>query len=159
MALQERFGPDFLEFLNHADVWLHAGSRGNAASQKQPGTRYAGGGMLSFPALHAAAGGSVPVVPSAPASLASVAGMFGGGMAAGGVVANLFVPGLSANLSRQLSAATAGQLPRTLSDAAGTRAGLQVDSLTINNPVAEKPSDSITRASNRLAFLGGRGMI
>lgn len=95
------------------------------------------------------------------ASGGNVAAMFSGGLAkaAGGVVPNLFVPGLSANLSRQLTAATSGQLPRTLSDAAGNRVGLQVDQLTINNPVSEKPSESITRASNRLAFLGGRGMV
>lgn len=99
-----------------------------------------------------ASGGEVP-------ALSSVAAMFGGGMASGGVVPNLFVPGLSANLSRQLSAATSGQLPRTLSAAAGNRVGLHVDQLNISNPKAEKPSDSITRASNRLAFLGGRGMV
>jgi hypothetical protein len=118
---------------------------------------YAGGGPVaptSSMGFGLASGGGVPA-----AGLSNVAAMFGGGMAAGGVVPNLFVPGLSANLSRQLSAATAGQLPRTLSDAAGNRVGLQVDNLTINNPRAEKPSDSITRASNRLAFLGGRGMV
>lgn len=95
------------------------------------------------------------------ASGGNVAAMFSGGlaMAAGGVVPNLFVPGLSANLSRQLTAAASGQLPRTLSDAAGNRVGLQVENLTISNPVAEKPSESITRASNRLAFLGGRGVV
>jgi len=99
-----------------------------------------------------ASGGSVP-------TLSGVAAMFGGGMASGGVVPNLFVPGLSANLSRQLSAATSGQLPRTLSAAAGNRVGLQVDQLTINKPRPAATEDSITRTSNRLAFLGGRGMI
>jgi hypothetical protein len=143
MALQAAYGPQFLDWLNMADVWLGAGSRGNQASQKR--------GMGAYGAV--AGGGAV--MPG----LSDVAGMFGGGMAAGGLVANLFVPGLSPNLSRQLSAATAGQLPRTLSTAAGNRVGLQVDSLTINNPVAEKPSDSITRSSNRLAFLAGRGVI
>jgi hypothetical protein len=97
-----------------------------------------------------AAGGSVP---------ADVAAMFSGGMAAGGVVPSLFVPGLSANLSRQLTAATSGQLPRTLSDAAGSRVGLKVDNLTINNPVKEETHQSITRMSNRLSFLAGRGMV
>jgi hypothetical protein len=142
MALQAAYGPEFLGWLNHADTWLGSGSRGNAASQRRTPKAYgavAGGGEL--------------------AGLSDVAGMFGSGMAAGGVVANLFVPGLSANLSRQLSAATAGQLPRTLSTAAGNRAGLQIGSLTINNPVAEKPSDSITRSTNRLAFLAGRGAL
>jgi hypothetical protein len=101
-----------------------------------------------------ATGGGVP-------ALGSVAGMFSGGMgmAAGGVVPNLFVPGLSANLSRQLTAATSGQLPRTLSDAAGNRVGLHVDQLNISNPVGQTTEESIIRTSNRLAFLGGRGMI
>jgi hypothetical protein len=107
-----------------------------------------GGGDTGF---NLAAGG--------PVGLSGMAGMFTGGMAAGGVVPNLFVPGLSANLSRQLSAATSGQLPRTLSDAAGNRVGLHIDQLNISNPVAEKPSDSITRSSNRLSFLAGRGTI
>ena len=111
------------------------------------GPAHPGTGGFGF---NIASGGNVP---------GNVAAMFSGGMAAGGVVPNLFVPGLSANLSRQLTAATSGQLPRTLSDAAGNRVGLQVDQLTINNPVAERPSESITRASNRLAFLGGRQMI
>jgi hypothetical protein len=103
---------------------------------------------LDLPVARHAAGGG----------LGSVAGMFT--MAAGGVVpGSLVVPGLSANMTRQLAAATAGQLPRTLGEAAGSKVGLQVDQLTINNPVAEKPSESITRASNRLAFLGGRGVI
>jgi hypothetical protein len=109
-----------------------------------------GGGDYGF-----AAGGSVP-------SLSNVAGMFSGGMAGmagGGVVPSLFVPGLSATLSKQLSASASGQLPRTLADGAANKVGMHVDNLTINNPMAEKPSDSITRASNRLAFLGGRGMI
>ena len=48
---------------------------------------------------------------------------------------------------------------RTLADAASaTRVGLNVENLTVNNPVPESPSHSITRAANRLAFLGGRGL-
>lgn len=116
------------------------------------GPKVANAGGYGF---NIAAGGNV----GGNVSLGSVAGMFGGGMASGGILPTLNVPGLSASMAKQLSAATSGQLPRTLSDAAGSRVGLQVDQLTINNPVSEKPSDSIARASNRLAFLGGRGMV
>jgi hypothetical protein len=116
-----------------------------------PGTPKApSGGTMGFTL---ATGGEVP-------SLSSVAGMFGGGMAGGGLVPNLFVPGMSATLSRQLSAAASGELPRTMADAAAVnRTGLHVDSLTINNPRPERPSDSIIRSSNRLAVLAGRGMV
>lgn len=96
---------------------------------------------------------------AAGGALADVAGMFGGGLAAGGVVPGLAIPGLSATLQKQLAGAAQGQLPRTMSDAAGDTVGLQVGNLTINNPVAERPSDSITRSSNRLAFMAGRGII
>jgi hypothetical protein len=100
-----------------------------------------------------AGGGEVP-------GLAGVAGMFSGGMAAGGLVPSLFVPGMSATLSRQLSASASREMPRTMADgAASTRVGLHVDALTINNPRPAATEDSITRTSNRLAFLGGRGMI
>lgn len=100
-----------------------------------------------------ASGGDVP-------ALSNVAAMFGGGMAAGGLVPNLFVPGMSATLSRQLSAAASGEMPRTMSDAAaGTRVGLHVDQLNINNPLREETKDSIARMSNRAAFLAGRGMV
>lgn len=100
-----------------------------------------------------ASGGEVP-------ALSNVAAMFGGGMAGGGLVPNLFVPGMSATLSRQLSASAAREMPRTMADAAAVnRTGLHVDALTINNPRPERPSDSIIRSSNRLAVLAGRGMV
>jgi hypothetical protein len=96
-----------------------------------------------------AGGGGVP---------AAVSSMFGAGMAAGGVVPNLFLPGLSATMQSQLSSQATGTMPRSLSEAAGRTVGLEVGQLTINNPRPEKPSDSITRSSNRLAFLAGRGI-
>jgi len=37
MALQAAYGPDFLPYLNQADTWLGAGSRGNSASQRASG--------------------------------------------------------------------------------------------------------------------------
>jgi cell wall-associated NlpC family hydrolase len=88
------------------------------------------------------------------ASLGQVAGMF----AMGGLVPSDGLPamGLPPQLARQLSASTADQgTPRTMS-AAGDRIGVSVGNLTIHNPLPEKPSDSIVRSSNRLAFLGGR---
>jgi len=33
---------------------------------------------------------------------------------------------------------------------------MNVENLTINNPSQERPSESIARASNKLAFLAGR---
>jgi hypothetical protein len=86
--------------------------------------------------------------------------MFSGGMAAGGAVPELFIPGMSAVLARQLSATASREIPRTMGEAAAVnRTGLHVDSLVINNPVRERPSDSIARSSNRLAVLAGRGLI
>lgn len=108
------------------------------------------GGSLGF---GIATGGEVP-------SLSNVAAMFGGGMAGGGLVPNLFVPGMSATLSRQLSASASGELPRTMADAAAvSRTGMHVDQLTINNPVREETHQSITRMTNRMAFLAGRQMV
>jgi hypothetical protein len=98
----------------------------------------------------------------------------GYGFAAGGEVpdlAGMFAPGgpvyfMPAGVSQQLVSSVnsasgfQGEAPRTLSDAASAirGAGLNVESMTINNPVAEQPSQSIARASNRLAFLAGRGL-
>lgn len=145
MALQAAFGPEFLPRLNQADTWLGAGSRGNAASQRGHGFGFG----------HAS-GGPAP----ASASLSSLAAVFGHGMAAGGEVPVILVPGMSPTLTRQLSATAAQQLPRTVSEAgSGARGGLHVDQLVIHNPVKERPSDSITRSSQRLMFLAGKGMV
>lgn len=105
------------------------------------GTGNAGTGGYAF-----AAGGPV-----------DVAAMF----AAGGSVPmpGFVMPGVSATLQKQLAGASAQQHPRTMSDAAGETVGMKVGNLTINNPVAERPSESITRASNRLAFFAGRGAV
>jgi hypothetical protein len=54
------------------------------------------------------------------------------------------------------------ELPRTMGAAAassGNRVGLNVESMVVNNPVPEPPSQSITRSANRLAFLAGRGPV
>jgi hypothetical protein len=55
----------------------------------------------------------------------------------------------------------AQEMPRTLSAAAtgsGNRVGLNVESMTVNNPVPEPANVSITKSVNRLAFLAGRGV-
>lgn len=93
-----------------------------------------------------AAGGAVP----------SAAMMFAAGGGVGGP--SFLMPGSSASLQRQMAAAPV-QVPRTMGDAAGERIGMKVDTLTINNPVAEVPSQSIARASSRAAFLAGRGAL
>lgn len=108
-----------------------------------------GGGNYGF---GLAGGGAVP-------DLTGVASMFSGGMAAGGTVPDFFIPGMSQSLTKQLQAQAAGEHPRTLSDAAGSKGGLHVGSLTINNPRPQATEESITRASNRLSFLGGRGIL
>ena len=48
-------------------------------------------------------------------------------------------------------------LPITVTDSLGTHYYDPVG--TVHNPVAEKPSDTITRSTNRLAFLAGRGAV
>jgi hypothetical protein len=106
-----------------------------------------GGGGYGFTI---ASGGEVP-------GLSSVAGMFGGGMAAGGGVPDFYVPGMSMALQKQLQAQSVGEHPRTLADAATSGSGLHVGQLTINNPRPQATEDSITRSSNRLAFMAGRG--
>ena len=45
MALEAKYGPNFLNTLNQADQWLGSGSRGNFASQ---GRRMAEGGNVGF---------------------------------------------------------------------------------------------------------------
>jgi hypothetical protein len=108
-----------------------------------PGTMgFAGGGMVG--------GGD-------GGSLADVASMFSlGGQVQDPTLARL---GLSSAAQRQLAGTTAGGMPRSLSDAAGDRIGVKIGNLTVNNPTAEKPSDTITRSTNRLAFLAGRGAV
>jgi Phage tail lysozyme len=116
-----------------------------------------------------------PVVTSGPSASSTGMGFAAGGLVGGGDGASLgqmaamfalgslppqsalSTMGLGAQAQSKLSSAGSQSTPRTLSDAAGERVGLKVGNLTINNPVAEQPSQSITRSSNRLAFLAGRG--
>jgi hypothetical protein len=91
--------------------------------------RMAGGGPVDFTSMFAL-GGPVPFMPPSA-------------------------------LSFSYSGSPSGsEFPRALSaaGAAGRGIGFNVETMTINNPVAEQPSQSIARASNRLAFLAGRGM-
>lgn len=93
--------------------------------------------------------------------LDQVASMFAGVMPGGFLMPQYTPGGIPDALLRRLSS-TAGnreEAPRRLSQAgAAHKAAFNVDSLTINNPVAEQPSQSIARVSNRLAFLAGRGV-
>ena len=117
---------------------------GGPASPVQGGpgtTGFAGGGMV---------GGD-------GASLGQVASMFSlGGMVDSPALSAL---GLSPAAQRKLAGATAGEMPRSLSDAAGERVGVKVGNLTINNPTREETGQSITRMTNRLSFLAGRGAV
>jgi hypothetical protein len=101
------------------------------------------GGSLSGTGNGFAAGGS----------LSDVAGMF----AMGGSIPMTIAPAGGDGLVSSLTTAN----NRTLSDAAqSSSVGLQVQGdLNINNPRSEKPSESITRSSQRLSFLAGRGAV
>jgi hypothetical protein len=95
--------------------------------------------------------------------LDQVAAMFSGGLDPGGVMLPVVVRyGVPDTLMRRLegTAPARGEYPRRLSEAAASHYGpaLNVEQLNINNPIAQKPSESIAHAANRLAFLGGRGM-
>lgn len=111
------------------------------------------------PLIYGSGGGKGPTGPGgygfAGGGPIDVAALF----ASGGVVPapSFIMPGVSMTLQKQLAGAASSSLPRTMGDAAGTSVGMQVGELTINNPAAEKPSESIARASNRLAFMAGRG--
>ena len=116
-----------------------------------------GGGAPVFGAQPSLSGTGAGFAGGGSVSLADVAGRF----ALGGVLPAVRLPAVQADLG-SLGTSAAQENPRTISSAAGSssgdRIGVQVGSLTIMNPIAEKPSDSITRASNRLAFLAGRGV-
>lgn len=94
-------------------------------------------GMLSNMLGHFAAGGPVALATTtssgSPVTLDKVVGM--------------------------LSSASSSVPNRTLSEgASATRPALNVETMNINNPVSEPPSQSISRAGNRMAFLAGRGV-
>lgn len=101
--------------------------------------------------------GSLGFAMGGPVGLNQVASMFAMGLPVGNMTLPVQMP--SAQMGQLRKSA---DLPRTLSAAAsgsGNRIGMQVDSITVNNPVPEPPSQSITRSANRLAFLAGRGPV
>lgn len=105
------------------------------------------------PGMGFASGGQVGKV-----ALANVAGLLSG--FSGGGQVPIPAGGMSmAQVNGLLKRAAGGEIPaRTLSEgASATRVGMNVENMTINNPVAEPPSTSITKANNRMAFLAGRG--
>jgi hypothetical protein len=111
----------------------------------------AGGGPVPY-----AAGGEVESI-SMP-TLADIAGQFG--ILVPGQ--NGFVPLPVAALTGQRMAAAHTQAapPRSLSEAGAvsSRIGVNISGdLVVNNPRPERPSDSITRSTQRLAVLAGRG--
>jgi hypothetical protein len=118
-------------------------------------------------------GPSMPVRPgsgtpdmgfAAGGGLDQVASMFSGGLNPGGVMLPVVLRhGIPDSVLNQLSGAGSSasgsrDYPRRLSEAGGSHYGpaLNVEQLNINNPLPQRPSDSIAHAANRLAFLGGR---
>ena len=122
--------------------WPRANVRSSASSGPASPVFDVTSGSLSGTGNGFAAGGS----------LSDVAGMF----AMGGAVPMALSPAGADGLVSSLTTTN----PRTLSDAAGgSSVGLQVQGdINITNPRPEKPSESITRSSQRLAFLAGRGV-
>ena len=112
-----------------------------------PGTAVAGTGTLGF-----AGGGAV--------GLSDVAAMFSPRFANGGQVPVVFNAAHVSQASAAMAQTSDGPGSRTLSAAANSsRIGAQfTGDITINNPVKEPGSTSITRAANRLSFLAGRGI-
>jgi hypothetical protein len=111
-------------------------------------------GSYGSPAMGFAAGGQVGKV-----TLANVAGMMSG-FSGGGLVPMSMGTVPMGHTASALRMASGGEVssPRVLSEgASATRVGLNVENMTINNPVPEPASQGITRAANRLSFLGGRG--
>jgi hypothetical protein len=96
------------------------------------------------------------------ASLAGVAGMFSAGGATP-AMAPASSPGFASRMAAGGVAADESSTPRTMGANAvgggGDRVGVKIGNLHVHNPTPEKPSDSITRSSNRLAFLAGRGAV
>ncbi len=118
------------------------------ATMGGPGSSVTGAGRMGF------AGGGL-VMPT----LRDVAGQFGI-LVPGG---NGYMPvALPDAMGRGISGASkqAAGAARSLSEAgaAQSRIGVNVaGDVVITNPVPERPSDSITRSSSRLALLAGRG--
>lgn len=72
-----------------------------------------------------------------------------------------YMPAVISASSTQRPGVNAGRAEpsRTISDAAGNRVGYQHQGdIVINNPVAERASDSITRRVNGMSFLAGKGI-
>ncbi len=130
-------------------------------STSATGMGFAAGGIPLATVPDFAAGGPLPSISlggmagGGEVSLADVAGMF----AMGGFMPQM--PGTQPGLAARLSGG-AQETPRTVSPAAsavaGDRVGVKVGNLTINNPVGQTTQESITRTSNRLSYLAGRGI-
>jgi hypothetical protein len=117
-----------------------------------PSMGFSGGGTI-HPYMGGYAGGG-------QVGLQQVASMFAGVMPTSMLMPSAMPGGISDTLLRRLgtSSSASDEVPRKLSQAgAAHKAAFNVEQLNINNPVAEQPSLSIARASNRMAFLAGRG--
>lgn len=144
------------------DLYAGAGMAGGILGPGTPAPQPAPPPIPGLEAIATLGGPGEPVIGLPPDA--------GYGFAAGGPVydyASMFALGgpvpymPSSAMSFSFSGTPSGsEYPRALSPAgaAGRGIGFNVETMTINNPVAEQPSQSIARASNRLAFLAGRGM-
>jgi hypothetical protein len=116
------------------------------------------------PDMGFAAGGVPDMGFAAGGGVGDVAAMFSGGLSPGATMLPLVVRfGVPDTLMRQLGGGdkpARGEFPRRLSEAGASHYGpaLNVEQLNINNPLPQRPSDSIAHASARMAFLAGRGM-
>jgi hypothetical protein len=159
-------------------VWQNVYSSGHLPYTPGPGKPPAAGTMGGLPNLEpfATAGGpAMPVLPgsgipdmgfAAGGGLGDVSSMFSGSLSPGATMLPLVVRfGVPDTLMRQLSGGSSSpaartEFPRKLSEAGASHYGpaLNVEQLNINNPLPQRPSDSIAHAANRMAFLAGRGM-
>jgi hypothetical protein len=128
---------------------------------------------VNLSVLASMGGPAIPVMPPGAGTMGFAhgggvgLGMLSGmlsGFASGGPVALATTTATGGPISLDkvvgaLSSASASTPSRTLAEgASATRPAFNVETMNINNPVSEPPSQSITRAGNRMAFLGGRGV-
>jgi hypothetical protein len=91
-----------------------------------------------------------------------VSSMFSGSLSPGGtmlpLVVRFGVPDTVLRQAGESSSSARTEYPRKLSEAGASHYGpaLNVEQLNINNPLPQRPSDSIAHAGNRMAFLAGR---
>jgi hypothetical protein len=134
-----------------------------------------GGGLVNVMPEATIGGPGHPVFDIAPGGadmgfaagggLGQVASLFSGGFDPGGVMLPVVARyGVPTAVLHQLTGASGGSsaprdYPRRVSEAAAASyqgPAVNFENVTINNPLPQKPSDSIAHSTARLAFLAGR---